>query len=140
MPLARSFLDVIGGTPWPTVGFRLAIHFADLVLFHAAAGGIASAQFVEGRRKTLLGGLAIPANWFVQIPRDAAAFRVQGGQSRLHNRNAPFRGLTIDVFRAATGVAGGAPPATVDIVYCCAKAVPANSRMENLSMRMIIPL
>src|SRR5579885_2299281 len=31
---------------------------------------------------------------------------------------------------AATGVAGGAPPATVEIVYCCARAsdAPATSR------------
>ena len=36
-------------------------------------------------------------------------------------------------------VAGGAPPATVETVYCCPKAVPANSRIENLSMRVVSP-
>jgi hypothetical protein len=33
---------------------------------------------------------------------------------------ASFLGCPIEVFKAATGVGGGAPPATVDIVYCCA--------------------
>jgi hypothetical protein len=47
----------------------------------------------------LLGRLAIPANCFVEILRDAAALRVQGGQGRLRNGNAPFRGLTIPTGR-----------------------------------------
>jgi hypothetical protein len=53
---------------------------------------------------------------------------------------ASFRGWPIDVFRADTGVAGGAPPATVEMVYCCANAVPANSRIENLNMRVVSPV
>src|SRR6185369_9335000 len=50
-------------------------------------------------------------------------------------------GNPIGVLVAGAGVAGGAPPATVEIVYCCAKAaVPARSRIESLNMRMIFPL
>ena len=52
---------------------------------------------------------------------------------------ASLRGWPIDVFKADAGVAGGAPPATVEIVYCCAKAVLAISRIENLSMRVVSP-
>ena len=53
---------------------------------------------------------------------------------------ASFRGWPMEALRAVTGVAGGAPPATVEMVYCCAKAVtPANSRIENLSMRVVSP-
>ena len=36
----------------------------------------------------------------------------------------------MEVLAAVAGVAGGAPPATVEIEYCCAKAsaAPASSR------------
>src|ERR1035437_10179200 len=45
-------------------------------------------------------------------------------------------GCPMEILAAAAGVAGGAPPATVDMEYCCASAMeaPASSEM-NLNMR-----
>jgi hypothetical protein len=39
----------------------------------------------------------------------------------------------MEVLKAGTGVVGGAPPATVDIVYCCAHATGllASSRVQH---------
>jgi hypothetical protein len=38
----------------------------------------------------------------------------------------------METLAAAAGVAGGAPPATVDMEYCCASAIeaPANREMN----------
>ena len=46
----------------------------------------------------------------------------------------------METLAAAAGVAGGAPPATVDMEYCCASAMeaPASSGM-NLNMRSPVP-
>jgi hypothetical protein len=51
----------------------------------------------------------------------------------LPEATASFLGCPIDVLKAAAGVGGGAPPATVDIVYCCAYAagLTASHRVQH---------
>jgi hypothetical protein len=49
-----------------------------------------------------------------------------------------LRGVPIPVVSAGAGVVGGAPPATVEIVYCCARAgIAAASRIKGLNMRVV---
>jgi hypothetical protein len=43
----------------------------------------------------------------------------------------------MDAGSAATGVAGGAPPATVEMTYCCAEANPAQ-RSKPATTRTIL--
>ncbi len=47
-------------------------------------------------------------------------------------------GKPIDDFKALAGVGGGAPPAYVEIMYCCPRAVLAVSKTDNPSCRMKI--
>jgi len=46
---------------------------------------------------------------------------------------ASFLGCPMEILKAAAGVGGGAPPATVDIVYCCENAagLAASSRVQH---------